>query len=170
MRPIEIELLPSKRPSVAVASLFFLAGLATATYQWLEVRTLDRQLQAAATRAYLDEAASSKVVAGVPARTGPPAYLEDARTVVAMAAFDWGGHLKALEAIREPGVRVNSATVDAQARSIVIEVELTSASQTKSVLSALNAGQSIDQWRLVRAQSGAAGKPATASIEWTGSR
>lgn len=170
MRPLKVDLLPSRPRSMIVPILLTLAGAAVAAYQWLEVRHLDRQLHIATARAYSDQASKSRSKVASPEKVEAMPYLDDARMVVALAAFDWAGNLKALESIREPGVKVTSAIFDAQERSIRIEVEFMSAGQIKAVLSGLNAGQPTTPWRLVRAQHETAGKPATASIEWAGAR
>lgn len=100
----------------------------------------------------------------VPTAAAPP-YLDDARAIAALAAFDVAGALKALESLREPGLRVASAVIDAKERRARIDIEVSDLAQIARALETLNQGEPQPLWRLLQAQAGAAGQPARATLE-----
>lgn len=171
MRPLAINLLHRRRagwlswgPWWPRWLLLAALGCGVAADQALRIVALRGQLRAVAKQAYaLPELSAPVEPAASAAR--PPIDLDDARVVAAMAAFDVAGALKALESLREPGLRVASAVIDARERRIRVDIEVSDVAQVGAALSALNAGEPAPAWRLVQAQAAATGQPARATLE-----
>ena len=188
MRPLPINLLPesSVQPGPMQRRLRWLwpvlaaLGVAAFGHQALRVIELRAQLRDLADQAYARSVAAAPPVGqaaqgaaptagqfppgSVPTAAAPP-YLDDARAIAALAAFDVAGVLKALESLREPGLRVASAVIDAKERRARIDIEVSDLAQIARALETLNQGEPLPLWRLVQAQAGAAGQSARASLE-----
>lgn len=87
-----------------------------------------------------------------------------------LAGFDVGGVLKAAEALKLPGVRLVSLTVDAQEATVRLEVELGDVAQVSACLDLLNQAQPEGDWRYVDVQSANQGRLAMVSFEAWGLR
>ena len=174
MKPLAINLLPElsgsrqswpgQRPWLWL--MFAALGVAAAGHQLLRVIELRAQLRAASEQSYALAAQQASAAPSTPATPSTPApYLDDARSIAAMAAFDVAGVLKALESLREPGLRVVSAVIDAKERRVRIDVEVSDLAPIARALETLNQGEPQPLWRLLQAQAGAAGQPARATLE-----
>ncbi len=172
MKPLPINLLPKKHRQAALRVpnwlWMFLAALGTvaAVHQGLRIIELRAQLRAAAEQAY---GTSARAPANAPPPSAPnatpPPYLDDAKAIAALAAFDVAGALKAMESLREPGLRVVSAVIDAKERRARIDIEVSDLAQIARALDTLNAGEPTPLWRLMQAQAGAGGQSARATLE-----
>ena len=167
MTPLPINLVLKRRAESAPWWLLLaaLGGLAAAD-QSFRIIELRARLRAAVDQAYARSArAADAALSRSESNATPPAYLEDARAVAALAAFDVATALKAVESLREPGLRVAAALIDARERRVRVDIEVSDTAQIAKALSTLNAGEPSSPWRLVQAQTGGAGQPMRATLE-----
>lgn len=93
-----------------------------------------------------------------------PLYLRDAQQIAQMAQFDSAGVLRAIEAVRVPGIRVTALEISAADATARLELEVAVPDALLRYVSELNAGEPLQRWSIVRSQSVGSGAQATASL------
>lgn len=168
MKPLTVEFLPPRRlPSwvwyAGSALLFTVAG-----QQGLQTWRAAQQLKAtqgeiAALQAKLEQARQAQREAQERLQKEPP-YAKDAAAIAKVAAFPLERVFASIESARVQGVRITAldvAPADGTARA---EIEFSDYEALSRYLEALNAGEPVPRWTLVRTQS-AGGAPNTATVK-----
>ena len=167
MRPLDVNLLHKRLARSAPGWLLLAAmgGIAAAD-QSVRIIELRASLRAVADQAYAQSARAADAARPLSgSHAAPPAYLDDARAVAALAAFDLEAALKAVESLREPGLRVAAAVIDARERRVRLDIEVSDTAQIAVALATLNAGAPTPPWRLVQAQAGGTGQAVRVTLE-----
>jgi len=146
---------PPRWPAIV---LWMLAVAVLAAASWIGARDLQdwralsaKRARTAALRAQLDSVRAARAAQAASAAEPPP-FAVDARRWMALSRLDSTGVLRAVESAQVIGAKVTAIDVNAESRSVELEIEVTSAEVAAAYLQALNAGADRPAWALVRLQ------------------
>ena len=166
MRPLEVEFAPRRPWTIWLCAAVAFIALAWAGVQSVRWWQLDQQLQALRARDLATQALieANRHAASHPEPKAEPAYAESARQALALASFDMGAVLAALESAQIAGVHVSSMELSADTRTARVELELQSAELVTPYVEALNAGDPQPHWSLAALSNTAASGAAAATV------
>jgi hypothetical protein len=172
MRPLEVDFAPARRPVVALVAWAVVCAAATVALSLGAWRAWDaRGLSVAKVAADASETARLQEVlrarAGrAAASAAVPAYQRDALTVARMAAFPTQQVLRSLETVAIDGVRVMAIELNAGQSTADVTLEFDDYKSLLAYLEALNEGEPVSRWMLVRAESSGVRRQAVIRSTW----
>lgn len=165
MRRLDVDFAPRRRPVLAIGIWCAACSIAAvvagvALWQGVERR------EAAMSRLASAEAESSRLQSAIRARSAqastqtPPRYARDAVALMRTAGFPMQSVLRSIETVNVEGVRVMGLDAGAARGTAELTLEFDDDRLLMQYLEALNAGEGIETWSLVRADLTGAKKTA----------
>ncbi|MET0383536.1 MAG: hypothetical protein ABW032_08950 [Burkholderiaceae bacterium] len=156
MRPVRVDFArPSRWPGRWIVALGVVIGLVSCWQGELAWRAWHRLAESRERTLILQTALDAAVgrLRRAEASASAPAYARDALAIARTSSFDVGGALRSVEAAQMAGAKTVSIDIDAESRTVSIDLEVAHADMATAYVEALNAGDDRRPWTLSRLQA-----------------